>query len=122
MAERLHGLLDGKLALLAILPDRLVDASIGTTTDETNDMISLSDMDFTCVSTAGSAGICRMESQQIVGDSNAQSLGQNCRRGGEKNSVMIVKRPCSLPTAPVTSVGTKADTMQQPEREITTNI
>lgn len=73
MAEDLHSLLDGKLPLLAIFPKCLIDTSIRTTADETNNVVSLSDMDLTCVSTAGSAGICEVASQHIVKGNNARS-------------------------------------------------
>lgn len=48
----MYSLLDGKLALLAIFPDRLVDTAICTTADEANNVIPLSDVDFACVATA----------------------------------------------------------------------
>ena len=48
-ASAIYLLLDGELALLAILADRLVDSAICTAADETHNVVSISHSDFTGV-------------------------------------------------------------------------
>jgi hypothetical protein len=78
-------LLNRKLPLLAIFPDRLVHPTIGTTADEPNDMIPITHSNFACIS-PGPAGFDTLYTSKAIGQlvhGNPESRNGHC---GEKNS------------------------------------
>lgn len=78
-------LLDRKLPLLAIFADRLVHPAIGTTADESNDMIPIPHSNFACIS-PGPSGFDALYTSKAIGQlvhGNPESRNGHC---GEKNS------------------------------------